>query len=214
MLAGLVGPAAFTEQDAQVDVCADILGVEFQTALKMRDRFVSFSELSQGQPCLVVRQDAVRAVLEDDLVRRRLMTVNMRFYATKQYLDKFGTPQTFQELSGHRMLSHNLTARQVNESVKWLKPLLSADHKSHMTINNYVGVLQATINHVGIGAMPDYVSRKFPELIRVLSDEESQEIPVFLAYPEELRHSKRVQAFRDFIVDEIRSYRKSYDNNP
>lgn len=147
-----------------------------------------------------------------DLVRRRLMTVNMRFYATKQYLDKFGRPKSFEELNDHRILSHNLSARQVNESIKWLKPLLSADHKSHMTVNNYFGVLQATINHVGIGALPDYVSRKFPELVRVLPEEESQEIPVFLAYPEELRHSKRVQAFRDFIVDEIRTYRQSYND--
>jgi DNA-binding transcriptional LysR family regulator len=58
--------------------------------------------------------------------------------------------------------------------------------------------------------LPDYVSRKFPDLVRVLPDEESPEIPVFLAYPEELRHSKRVQAFRDFIVEEIREYRRGY----
>jgi DNA-binding transcriptional LysR family regulator len=145
-----------------------------------------------------------------DLVRRRLMTVNMRFYATKQYLDQFGTPQNFDDLSSHRILSQNLAARQVNESVRWLKPLLNTDHTSHLTVNNYFGVLQATLNHVGIGALPDYVSRKFSDLVRVLPDEESPEIPVFLAYPEELRHSKRVQAFRDFIVEEIREYRRGY----
>ncbi|MBL4749334.1 MAG: LysR family transcriptional regulator [Amylibacter sp.] len=145
-----------------------------------------------------------------DLVRRRLMTVNMRFYATKPYLDKFGTPKNFDDLNGHRILSQNLTVRQVNESVRWLKPLLNADHTSHLTVNNYFGVLQATLNHVGIGALPDYVSRKFSELVRVLPEEESPEIPVFLAYPEELRQSKRVQAFRDFIVEEIREYRRGY----
>lgn len=147
-----------------------------------------------------------------DLVRRRLMTMNMRFYATKQYLDQFGTPLSYADLSNHRILSQSLNARQVNESVKWLKPLLSADHASHLTVNHYFGVLQATIKHVGIGVLPNYVTRKFPELIRVLPNEESQEIPVFLAYPEELRHSKRVAAFRDFIVDEIRTYKKKMKN--
>jgi DNA-binding transcriptional LysR family regulator len=144
-----------------------------------------------------------------DLVRRRLMTVNMRFYATQQYLDQFGTPQKFDDLNKHRILSQNLSARQVNETVKWLKPLLNADHASHLTVNHYFGVLQATIRHVGIGVLPNYVSRKFPQLIRVLPEEESQEIPVFLAYPEELRQSKRVGAFRDFVVDEIRKYKKA-----
>ena len=34
------------------------------------------------------------------------------------------------------------------------------------------------------------------------------EVPVFLAYPEELRHSKRVAAFREFVSEEIFKYRK------
>jgi hypothetical protein len=37
---------------------------------------------------------------------------------------------------------------------------------------------------------------------------ESGEVPVFLAYPEELRHSKRVAAFRDFVMDEIMAFRQ------
>lgn len=143
-----------------------------------------------------------------DLVRRRLMKVNMRFYATEEYLAKFGTPQSFEELINHRMISQNMSVRQVSENVKWLKPLLDAEHASHLTVNNYFGVLQATISNVGIGVLPDYVSKKFPGLVHVLPDESSQEIPVFLAYPEELRQSKRVAAFRDFVVEEIREYKK------
>jgi len=33
-------------------------------------------------------------------------------------------------------------------------------------------------------------------------------VPVFLAYPEELRQSKRVAAFREFVMEEIMAYRK------
>ena len=43
---------------------------------------------------------------------------------------------------------------------------------------------------------------------RVLPEVESSEVPVFLAYPEELRHSKRVAAFREFVSEEIFKYRK------
>ncbi|MEO1563782.1 MAG: LysR family transcriptional regulator [Pseudomonadota bacterium] len=142
-----------------------------------------------------------------DLVRRRLMKVNMRLYATQSYLDEKGTPERLEDIAQHRLISQSLMARQVNESVAWLKPLLSADHATHLTVNNYFGVLQATRHGVGIGVLPDYVSVEIPELVRVLPDEQSREIPVFLAFPEELRHSKRVQAFRDFVLDEIRLYR-------
>lgn len=145
-----------------------------------------------------------------DLVRRRLMNVNMCFYTTQEYIEKFGNPENIEELIvSHRILSQSLEAKQVNESVSWLKPILTADHSSHLTVNNYFGVLQATLHGVGVGVLPDYVQEEVPELIRVLPDQQSQDIPVFLAYPEELRHSKRVMAFRDFVVDEIRAYKRA-----
>ena len=68
------------------------------------------------------------------------------------------------------------------------------------------------LHHVGIGVLPDYVSVEVPELVRVLPNDESQEIPVYLAYPEELRHSKRVSAFRDFVVEEIKKYRRARED--
>ena len=46
-------------------------------------------------------------------------------------------------------------------------------------------------------------------LVRVLPDVASSEVPVFLAYPEELRHSKRVSVFRDFVQEEIVIYRRN-----
>lgn len=147
-----------------------------------------------------------------DLVRRRLMTVNMQLYATQDYLDKFGTPTSIEDLSNHRIISQNLTARQVSESLSWMKQLLPGEQQSALTVNHYFGVLQATMNNVGIGILPDYVTEEVQGLVRVLPVEESQEIPVFLAYPEELRHSKRVTAFRDFVVAEIRAYRRSVES--
>jgi DNA-binding transcriptional LysR family regulator len=68
--------------------------------------------------------------------------------------------------------------------------------------------LQAVLNDLGIGVLPDYLTEDFPDLVRVLPDIESNEVPVFLAYPEELRQSKRISAFRDFVMDEIMAYRK------
>ncbi len=64
------------------------------------------------------------------------------------------------------------------------------------------------LNHLGIGVLPDYLIEDFPNLVRVLPDVESGDVPVFLAYPEELRQSKRIAAFRDFVMEEIIAYRK------
>ena len=86
--------------------------------------------------------------------------------------------------------------------------LMSYEPRSTLKVNNYFGVLQGVLSGLGIGVLPDYLTQDFPNLQRVMPDVESSEVPVFLAYPEELRHSKRVSAFRDFVQDEIISYRK------
>ena len=84
------------------------------------------------------------------------------------------------------------------------------DIASTLTVNNYFGVLQAVLNHLGIGVLPDYTTEENPHLVRVLEEVESGEVPVFLAYPEALRHSKRVAAFRDFVTEEISTFRRSH----
>ena len=143
-----------------------------------------------------------------DLVRRRLMNVNMRLYASDAYFENRRMPADFEALRNHRIISQSLTAHQVSASLNWMRPLLSGEHSSHLTVNNYFGVLQAVLFGVGIGVLPSYVTADFPHLIRVLPEEESSQVPVYLAYPEELRHSKRVAVFRDFVLEEIKSDKK------
>ena len=143
-----------------------------------------------------------------DLIRRRLMTVRMRLYASPEYLAKNGTPHRMEDLSGHRLISQNTHSAQVSAGATLVQELLTYDIPSMLTVNNYFGALQAVIAGLGVGVLPDYVIEDFPAIVRVLPDVESAEVPVFLAYPEELRHSKRIAAFRDFVTDEIIAHRK------
>lgn len=143
-----------------------------------------------------------------DLVRKRLMSVNMRLYAMPSYLDAHGRPKSEDDLRHHRLICMNTTSQQVSAGASYVQALLENDVRSLLTVNNYFGGLQAVLNGLGIGVLPDYVVHDFPELERVLPSSESSEIPVFLAYPEELRHSSRVSAFRDFVVQEIHEYRR------
>ncbi len=143
-----------------------------------------------------------------DLIRKRLMSVRMRLYASPGYLDRRGPPGGMEDLAGHRLICQNANSFQVGAGATLVRELMSHKIASLLTVNNYFGVLQAVINHLGIGVLPDYIVEDTPDLVRVLPDVESSEVPVFLAYPEELRHSKRIAAFRDFVQDEIIAYRK------
>ncbi|WP_149142318.1 LysR family transcriptional regulator [Gemmobacter caeruleus] len=143
-----------------------------------------------------------------DLIRRRLMNIRMRMYATPEYLAEHGTPTTMQDFSQHRLICQHAGTAQVAAGALLVAQLMSHDIPSTLTVNNYFGVLQGVLNHLGVGVLPDYITEDFPNLVRVLPEEESNDVPVFLAYPEELRHSKRVSAFRDFVTEEIFLFRK------
>lgn len=142
------------------------------------------------------------------LVRRRLMSVRMRLYATPSYLEENGALTTIEDLARHRLICQSPSSSQVSAGLSLVEMLLTHNIDSTLTMNNYYGVLQAVIHNLGVGVLPHYVTADFPSLVRVLPDVESNEVPVFLAYPEELRNSKRIAAFRDFVMEEIIAYRK------
>ncbi len=143
-----------------------------------------------------------------DLVRRRLMEVNIQFYASREYLEENGTPKHPDDIARHRIISQSADAPQVSAGAAWMLPYLKANKKSVLTVNNYFGILQGVRSSLGIGALPDYLIADFPELIQVLPEHCSAPVPVYLAYPDELRHSKRVEVFKNFVLDEVIAYRK------
>jgi DNA-binding transcriptional LysR family regulator len=143
-----------------------------------------------------------------DLIRKKLMSVRMRLYASQTYLDQRGGITDVDEIGNHRLICQSPSSAQVSASATLVQHLLSYEVPSLFTVNNYFGVLQGVLNNLGIGLLPDYVTEDFPDLVRVLPDLESGEVPVFLAYPEELRQSKRISAFRYFVQDEIFAHRR------
>ncbi|PTX46437.1 LysR family transcriptional regulator [Allosediminivita pacifica] len=144
-----------------------------------------------------------------DLIRKRLMSIRMRLYASPEYLDAFGTPEKLEDMSQHRLICQNTRSAQVAAGMMLVQELMTHNVRSTLTVNNYFGVLQAVVSNLGIGVLPDYIIEDFPHVVRVLPEVESIEVPVFLAYPEELRHSKRVAAFRDFVQNEIIAHRRT-----
>ncbi|MFT5868411.1 MAG: DNA-binding transcriptional LysR family regulator [Paracoccaceae bacterium] len=143
-----------------------------------------------------------------DLIRKRLMNIRMQLYASASYLKANGTPQTLDELSSHRLISQNTNSAQVSAGAALVREIMTHDVGNTLTVNNYFGVLQGVIHDLGIGVLPDYLTEDFPELQRILPKIESNEVPVFLAYPEELRQSKRIEAFRDFVTEEVIAHRR------
>ena len=162
----------------------------------------SILDLPMRQADVAVR---MREPTQADVIRRPLMNVVIRLYASPEYVERHGAPSTLAELNEHRLISYSPAAPQPVQNMDWLYDHLR--HRSRViTVNNYYGVLQLARNALGIAALPGYMIPEDLKLINVVPELESPTYTAFLVYPEELRGSRRIKLFREFIIDEIEKF--------
>lgn len=172
---------------------------EVEVHLVMEDREL---DLAQREADLAIR---MRAPVQADLIQRKLFAVHYHMYATQAYLDGHGTPKNVEDLCNHTILAYGETAAPEIRDINWLldvtKRVMKPGAKGRFVrINNVTGILQATEAGIGLAAVPDYVAAERPHLVRVLPDIPGPTFEVHLVYADALRQSKRVAAFRDFLV--------------
>jgi len=143
-----------------------------------------------------------------DLVQRHLLTMNYNVYASPDYLKRYGTPKTPEDLDTQHIIVYGEDQRfpQPVANVNWLLEA-GADparpRRPALEVNNVYGIYRAVKSGLGIAALPDYMSGETDSLVHILPDIKGPKLDVFFVYPEELRHSKRITVFRDFLLQKI-----------
>lgn len=165
-------------------------------------------DLAQREADLAIR---MRVPVQADLIQRKLYTVHYHVYAAKEYLEARGTPKHIEDLAGHTIIAYGETVAPELRDINWLADQVrrqsSPSNPAHIVnINNVTGMQRAVKTGLGIAAIPDYVAALCPELERVLPDVPGPSFDVHLVYADALRQSKRVAAFRDFLVHEAKSW--------
>jgi DNA-binding transcriptional LysR family regulator len=178
---------------------------ELQVHLVFEDREL---DLAQREADIAIR---MRAPVQADLIQRKLFAVHYHLYADEKYLARFGAPQNFGDLTKHTLIAYGETAAPEIRDVNWLidnvRKLSPDGCYQAIRINNLTGILQATEAGMGVAALPDYITESRKNLVRVLPDVEGPTFDVHLVYCDALRQSKRVAAFRDFLVREAKDWR-------
>ena len=85
-----------------------------------------------------------------DLIRKRLMSVKMRLYASPSYIKTHGVPEKLEDMVNHRLICQHPRSAQVSAGLALTQHLMTYDLPSMLTVNNYFGVLQAVIHDLGI----------------------------------------------------------------
>jgi len=161
-------------------------------------------DLSAGEADVAIRlHDPSQA----DLIQRPLATFHNHIYASPEYLDRMGVPQTPEDLEHHEIVSFGSGIPHAMKNLNWLaeSSKKKAGNNVVLEVNNMYGLLHAVEAGIGLAALPDYLVHNRGNLVRLLSDSESASFPSYFCYPPELRGSKRIAVFRDFMVDQLRA---------
>ena len=141
-----------------------------------------------------------------ELIQRHLLTVHVHIYASPAYLKRRGMPTSPGDLEDHRIVVYGDDVSPPVPDVNWLLRIGREGKELRqpaMTVNNVYAVMRAIQSGAGLGALPAFMALDNNELVRVLPDLEGPQIDAYFVYPEELRASKRINVFRDFLLRKI-----------
>jgi len=166
-------------------------------------------DLSMREADVAIRMTPPR---QPDLIQRHLVSVQVHLYGSPDYLKKLGTPQRPEDLDEHRLIIYGEDARPPVPGVNWIldtgaRP--GRDRRPILSVNNTYGMLRAVTSGLGLASLPDFVAAEHSNLVRVLPEVAGPPNEAYFVYPEELRSSKRISVFRDFLLRKVAEGRLS-----
>ena len=146
---------------------------------------------------------------QQDLIRRRLFTAHYHVYASNDYVKRKGRPKSVADLDKHRILTYGGPVPSPFKEMNWLETA-GADgqgpREPALRINSLIALREAVAQGIGVAVLPDYLAKNYPRLIQVLEEIEMPVFDTYFVYPQDLRDTKRVNAFRDFLVAQSREW--------
>jgi DNA-binding transcriptional LysR family regulator len=146
----------------------------------------------------------LRQPTQPDLIQRKLFSVRFHAYASPEYLKRFGTPTTHDQLDSHRIVVLGGSIPTYLQPTRWLVDVAREGKGSPRTptlaINTILGVLRACQRSIGIAMLPDYLVEENGGLVQLFAESDAIALDAYFVYPEELKSVARVQVFRDFLV--------------
>ncbi|CUW41821.1 Transcriptional regulatory protein, LysR family [Magnetospirillum sp. XM-1] len=179
--------------DAYPDISVTMVLFDGELDLAMREADVAIRMMPPRQP---------------DLIQRHLLSMNYAVFAAPSYIEKYGMPKSADDLDNHRIIVYGDDTR-VSAPVSNVNWLLEAGaspdrpRKPVLEVNNIYGIYRAVKSGLGIAAMPDYLRGEAESLVPILPELKGPKVEAYFVYPEELRHSKRITVFRDFLLGKI-----------
>lgn len=178
---------------------------QLQLEISSTDRRVDL--IREGFDCVI----RVGKLTDSSLIARRLGTLELLNYASPAYLERFGVPQSLDDLSRHHLVHYTPTLGAKSGGFEFVQ---NSEHKTiamqgNITVNNSDAYQAACLAGFGIAQIPrigaqEYVAQG--RLVELLTNHRAEPMPVSLLYPNRRNLVRRVQVFMDWVSAQMRGY--------
>ena len=140
---------------------------------------------------------------QNALVARKVGEVAITFFATAEYLERHGTPETLADFEDHAIIGFDSPGRGMRD-VPGLNMPVSRETFTFRSDSD-LAQLAATRAGFGIGVVQDGLARRYG-LTRVLPNFTLFMLPVYVVMHENLRGSRRMRLMFDHLVEGTSAY--------
>lgn len=173
---------------------------DVQVEMKLDDREL---DLGMREADCAIRMHPPR---QGDLIQRHLLSVHVHAYASQAYIERHGMPKSAADLDKHKLIVYGDDPNPPFPNVNWLLEAGTTGgrkRKPTLLVNNVYALLRAVESGIGIAGFPDYMANQSDKAVRILPELEGPTYEAYFVYPEELRSSKRIAVFRDYLVQKV-----------
>lgn len=144
-----------------------------------------------------------------DIIQRKLFTVHFHIYAAPNYIKRHGQPTSLDDLENHRILSFGDNTPTYLAEMNWLKTAGRKDSDPRIPVcevDNLIALRKIVEGGAGIAVLPDYIVESRHTLVQLMQSAEVPSFDTYFCYPESMRGSAKLMAFRDFLISKARQW--------
>lgn len=144
---------------------------------------------------------------DSNVIDHEILSYELRIYASKEYLNTYGTPQSISELKNHKILVYGDNTRAPTPQVNWLVKNEHGGYVYHplVKLNSAQGLMEAVKRGVGIATLATYIAKDDPDLIELKIDTGYPPVKIYFSYHTSMANSIRIKSLREFITQELNS---------
>jgi DNA-binding transcriptional LysR family regulator len=132
-----------------------------------------------------------------DLIVKNLTNLGTAYYATQDYIDKFGKPTSSKQFNDHQWV----LPTPDKYHIPFVNYVVDKIDKKRIVFqsNHFPDIHEAVVSGMGIGPLGEYQATLNPAMVKIDLDIPKKDEAIWFVYHKDLKHSARIKCFYQFL---------------